>query len=212
MRSFLCLISLAFVVGLTSAPTATAQEDFHFGALGGLDFATFSYTPQPAYDVSRNARGNAGVFFAFELNETLSLETRLLWVRKSVKTQYPRFVGAANAQVSYASIPVLLKATLDTPRVRPFLCVGPELLIKTAASMSGTVNGNRIEVSDFDDQVRPWDLTLDLGAGVEVAMGPVAVVLEGLYSRGVTNISTESDDQFEDVKTSTFRLSAGLRF
>jgi opacity protein-like surface antigen len=56
-------------------------------------------------------------------------------------------------------------------------------------------------------------MALDIGAGVEIPMGQVAVVLEGLYSRGLTNIvpGAEGDD-FEDVKTRTFRVSAGLRF
>jgi len=97
--------------------------------------------------------------------------------------------------------------------VRPFLLAGPELLIKTDAGMSSTINGNRLEEPDFDDQIRTRDMALDIGAGVEIPMGQVAVVLEGLYSRGLANIvpGAEGDD-FEDVKTRMFRVSAGLRF
>jgi len=67
-----------------------------------MNFTRMSFTPQPEYDVMNNSRTNGGVFVTFDLNQILSLETRLMWVQKSVKMEMAAagIVGAGTAKAA----------------------------------------------------------------------------------------------------------------
>jgi hypothetical protein len=205
-------IPLALTLTLTGALLADADDRrVHVGAVGGLSFTKLTFKPETLFDTSSITNGYGGGVLVLDLSAPVALEARLLWERRSVS--FSGFGGTGQARVDYLGIPILVRVAAPKPGVRPFLVVGPELLLKTGARLTATAGGVKIEEEDFDSQVRAHDVALDVGAGVEIPVGRLSLGLEGLYSRGLRNVAVATEESNVDVaKTRAFRLTIGIRF
>jgi hypothetical protein len=202
---------LILVWGTTCAPEAGA-EDVYYGVLGGANFSKVVFTPDLEFDWDGGTSPIGGAFLGLDFGESLSVETRVTFVRTSAE-----IVATANglratgeAQVDYLSVPLLLRVRLRGHAVAPFLVAGPELGFKTGAQLRTTINGVTQDDPEFDETIASRHYSLNIGSGLEIPAGKITVILEGLYSHGLNDIDEGSD--VEQAKIRGFRVTAGLRF
>jgi opacity protein-like surface antigen len=196
------------------AAGASAQDAFHFGALGGATLSSVSFSPPPLFETNSRTVGNAGVFVNYGWNDRFSFDARLMWVKKSVvlATSLPG-ADSGRTNMSYVTLPVLLKARIGAWRLRPYVVAGPEAQLKRGqATTTYRQSGIERELAGFDQQFRSWDVAVNVGAGLEIPAGPLSMVLEGMYSHGLRNIVATDRSDFDAIKTRSLRLGAGLRF
>lgn len=206
--------AVLLTAALAAGSRAQAQDGVQWGALAGPTFTSVAFSPDSLFDTNIRTVGSGGIFVSRALSETLSLDARLMWVQKSVAlSSSTPGAEAGRTSMGYATLPVLLKARVPSSRVRPYALAGPELQIKMGtARLTYTMLGVEEEVGAFDEQFRSWDLALDIGAGVEVPAGRLAVFVEGLYSVGLWNIVRPERSDFDEIKSNNLRVSAGVRF
>jgi hypothetical protein len=204
-------VALILVWGTTCAPQAAA-EDLYFGVLGGANFSTIVFTPDLEFDVDGGTSPIGGAFLGLDLGESLSVETRVMFVRSSgdIDASADRLRATGEAQVDYLSVPLLVRVRLPGHAVAPFLVAGPELGFKTGAQLRATVNGLTEDDPEFDENIASRHYSLNIGGGLEIPAGKITVILEGLYSHGLNDIDEGRD--VEEAKIRGFRLTAGLRF
>jgi hypothetical protein len=206
-------LGLALVALTLVDPSGAGANDrrVQLGALGGASLTDITVRPGTVFDSSGGRSGHGGVFVSVSVSAPVSVEGRILWEPRSVDLSQANV--AAQARMDYVGIPVLVRVSSHGPRMRPFLVVGPELLLKAGARLTAKVDGIEVEEEDFEDQVRGYDVALDAGVGAEITVGRPALVLEALYSHGLLNVAVPATGGRVDVaKTRAFRLSVGLRF
>ncbi len=206
-------LSVALLALALTDPSAAKADDhrLQFGVLGGASFTSISIEPETIFGTTGATSGHGGVLLSLNVSAPVSFEARLLWEPRVVELADVNSAG--QARVDYVGIPLLIRFAPGRARVRPVLVVGPELLIKTMARLTATVDGVRIEDDNFEDQVRATDVALDVGAGAEIPVGRASLILEALYSQGLRNVAVRQGGGSVDVaKTRAFRLSGGIRF
>jgi len=202
---------LILACGTIGVPQADA-EDVYYGVLGGANFSTVVFTPDLEFDWEDGTSLTGGAFLGVDLGESLSVETRVTFVRSSAG-----LVAAADglratgeAQVDYLSVPLLARVRLPGHAVAPFLVAGAELGFKTGAQLRATINGGTEDDPDFDESIASRHYSLSIGGGLEIPAGKITVILEGLYSHGLNDIN--EGPEVEQAKIRGFRVTAGLRF
>ncbi len=105
----------------------------------------------------------------------------------------PEFNYIKKQYANYITIPILLKLKIESPVFRPFIVAGPAIALN--------VNG---------PGANGVDLSLDLGAGLEVEVLPkFSVVAEGRYSLGFLNVSSTAG---RDIKSRDISVMLGVHF
>jgi hypothetical protein len=102
--------------------------------------------------------------------------------------------------LSYFEIPVLLRLNLPLPIITPFAMAGPSIAFLTGATAAGV---------DAKSSFNGTDFGLIFGAGVEIAMGPVAaLVAQFRYEMGLTDVTKSA----VDAKNKGVQITGGLLF
>jgi hypothetical protein len=206
-------LGMALLALTLADPSGAKAGDrrLQIGVLGGPSFTNITIEPETIFGTSGVTGGHGGVLLSLNGGAPVSFEARLLWEPRSVEIS--NVSSAVQARVDYVGLPLLVRVSLGQARVRPLLVTGPELLIKARARLEGTVDGVHFEDESFEDQVRATDVALDVGAGVEIAVGRASLILEALYSHGLRNVAVpQSGGNVDVAKTRAFRLSGGIRF
>ena len=151
----------------------------------------------------------------------IGLQPELLYVRKGARLfSTDVSIGGldlgdfgTNLDVDYLEIPVLLRLSL--PLAEPLdvrLLAGPVASLKVDEKLTTT---GLIGYSLDTDQVKTTDFGIAAGAAVAIHSGDLAVVGEGRYTFGLTNVSDLSIEDVSlggDVKNGSIYLMAGVEF
>ena len=111
-------------------------------------------------------------------------------------------------KVDYVEVPVLLYLPLTTGiGVSPYIIGGPSFAFEIGCKVEAESGGTEISDDCGDDfQRKSIDVGLTAGAGLEFPLGPGAVLIEGRYNFGLTNVA---DLESVNIKSRTPAVLAG---
>ncbi len=156
-------------------------------------------------DVGVRAGFHAGILLSVDIASNLALQTEILFTRKG----FGEGDGNVALKVDYVELPVL--AVIKIPgTVSPHLTVGAFLGLEASCTASTAIVGNTAcsEIAT-GPATRGADSGLVFGGGVELDIGFASLLLDALYSYGLTDVS-ETSSGVESIKTRTLYLSVGL--
>lgn len=167
-----------------------SSRAYHFGLRGGMNISNMSVDPQDLEDGGSLKSFAAGAWWGLPLTRRFTLQAEALY---SVKGDAESGDGyTASTQMSYIDVPVVAKiGFLHGALFQPSVFLGPEVSVNVSASSKLEGEGNVIDV-DVKDQVRPLDLGLVVGGGVDFPVGGRTYGVELRYSRGLGNAAGES--------------------
>jgi hypothetical protein len=162
----------------------------HFGFKGGMNISNMSTDPANLEDSGSLRSFAVGAWMGIPLTRSLTFQTEALY---SVKGDAESAGGyTASTHVSYIDVPALAKVGfLHGAPFQPSLFLGPSLAINVKAD-SKLEGGDSDIAVDVKDQVRPLDIGLVLGGGVDFPLGGRTYGVELRYSKGLSNAAGES--------------------
>ncbi len=182
--------------------------------LASLDAPVFSFAIGPkagvnlsgvnAGEVSTERRfGFAiGATIDFRATEPLGVTIEPLFVQRGAN-----LTNSGTLELGYLEIPVLFKAKLGMPDLHFYGVMGLNPAINL--SVSGQFNG----VSVSRDDLRNWDLGMDLGAGGAYRTSPTVWISSELrYTHGFMNVVTGSAGPLQEWRTRDFKFLTGVTF
>ena len=198
---------LVVILSIGVAGSAHAQR-IAVGARGGLSIATADVEGAIfTEDVGTLTKFHAGPLINIEISRYLALQTQFLYSRKG----FAEGDGAVSIDVAYVEVPVL--AMLQIPGgISPHLYAGPVLALESKCTASTAIAGEEsCDDATTAPRTKGADSGIMLGGGVKLDAGPGFVLLDVLYSYGLTNVGQVSDD-VESIKFRTLYLSLGYAF
>ena len=154
-----------------------------------------------------------GGFIRFGL-AGLALQVDVLGVTKGAEIADP-VDGDFNLKLEYIDVPVQLVFSPGASRFSPYLMVGPSFGFETGCEFEFEVDdGDNASVDcDAEDdsfQRKSMDIGVTGAAGLQIPLGPGALLLEGRYTHGFTNIvDSQSATDDSKVRNRMFGLFAG---
>ena len=214
-RLVTAVLVLAAAAALAAAP---ARAGMAFGVKGGV---SISQVQADLLDTDNRTGFVGGVYGAFDLTPMVGIQPELLFVRKGAKLfstdlevgGIPLGEFGTTLDVDYVEVPVLLRVSL--PVAEPLgvrLLAGPVASLKVDEKLSTT---GLVGYSLDSDQVKTTDFGIAVGAAVALRQDTFALVGEGRYTFGLTNVSDLSIGDVAlggDVKNGSFYLMAGVEF
>jgi len=190
---------------LVAAPAAEAQT---IGFKLGASMSTVSVEDDEGVNIdSRTAFGGGG-FIRFGMGR-IGIQPELLFLSKGFSADAPGD-DDVDLQLDYVEIPVLLHLPLSMgTSFAPYVFGGPAFAFEV-----GCEAGNDAVTIDCDEDGadlfdrKKTDVGIAAGAGLEFAMGPGSILLEGRYTWGLTNLN-ESDNESESLKNRSAFFAAG---
>jgi hypothetical protein len=135
-----------------------------------------------------------------DLGERLAVATRPMFVGRGADIEALPGVGEvaalgpgshARTELDYIELPLLLKYSLPTEGVRPYLIAGPSLGIRldaTGVTKFGTAPEERESIEDLETT----DWSLMAGAGLGANVGSACVFAEAVYALGLTDLNEDA--------------------
>jgi hypothetical protein len=204
MKRVLCAVFIA-AAWLAVPVSASAQQ---IGIKGGINFASLTPEEDEDPEISRRRGPVGGVWVSTPLGNRLSLQVEALFAEKGVTFEANPFgLDYAKIRLRYLEVPVLVRRDLGSagPVARVFVVGGLAPAFELSARSTVSFQGE-VRTRDFGDQIKPFDLGLLGGIGVEV--GPALV--EARYTFGVLHIN--EDDNGDRIRNRVFGVMAGFRF
>ncbi len=190
--SVVVILLLASSVGLAQL---TFKGGLNMGTIGGDDAEVFG---TPSYRTGFVAGA------AFKLNlVVLTIQPEILYVQKgnvykdvplAALTGLP-IAGTAKLtnKADYLEIPVLVKLSpLPLPVVKPYVEAGASYAILLGAKMQVEYQGQS-EEEDIKESVAKSDLSLIVGAGVDLSLGVFGLNVDVRYVHGLTKLDKEGE-------------------
>jgi hypothetical protein len=201
-------LSGLIVLAVVSSPSVAVAQDVAYGVKGGLNLATVSFDPELPLDYGLRLGIVAGAFVSLPLGSRLAVQPEALFSQKGAAVDDNGV--DATLRLDYVEIPVLLKYSLSAARTpggtSVFVFGGPAVAFKIRAEASATFGEETID-DDIDEDIEDMDLGIAFGAGV--AFG--RVMIDGRYTLGLSNISTDEEEGGK-ARNRTLSVLAGFRF
>jgi hypothetical protein len=144
----------------------------------------------------------------------IGIQPELLFVTRGFKVdETDPEIGEVSSKLKldYIEVPVLAVLPLSMGAgLSPYVFAGPSFAFKLGCKAD--IEGEGVDISadcdegEGEDPFKSTDIGATLGAGLEFPMGPGALLVEGRYNFGLTNIAEGED---ADVKTRTAAVMAG---
>ncbi len=132
----------------------------------------------------------AGLVLGWQASPRLALELQPTFVTKGDEPWDMACVPCtvrpphAATRLSYFELPLLLKYSLRTHGLQPYLLAGPALALRRDATR--VLDGK--DAADLDAHVKGTDLGLAVGAGLALPAGRLRLFAECQYTAGLANI------------------------
>lgn len=183
---------LSIAVLLVLAASGPARADSILGVRGGVCVASASLDINQTFDKD-NRTGFAGSVFLSNGSGLLAIQPEVSYVQKGVEDA----ISNGGVELDYLELAALLKAGIPLATLRPhvFGGVGADFEVKHDTELA-------LDTSSMD-----WNLIF--GADLEILFGQLAVVVDGRYALGLTDVSKTSDI-VSDLKNRAWIFSAGL--
>ncbi|NQT25136.1 PorT family protein [candidate division KSB1 bacterium] len=181
----------------------------NIGVLGGINLANVDIDPLEEVELSNLTAFGFGGVLDFNLNEMLTLHLELMYLQKGVNGKWD--IYDLENKVTYLEVPILLKYSIGTGNIKPYLIAGPTIgyLLSGTGKISG---GGYSSEEDLKETTKNLDYGIGLGAGVGMPMGNNSIFLEARYAMGLANINDDPDDPDTEVKTKGIQIFAGITF
>jgi hypothetical protein len=219
--SVVALLAVASIFSVSSTasadpakPAATRSESVaasprvRVGILVAADLATASVVPSPGTIASRRFLGGGGALDV-RLGGPLSFDSRVVFSRKGARLVLDRADRFQEVTADYLAAPLLLKVR-GRGAMKPYAVSGLEVAFRLSARSLQKDGQNQL-AAGITEHVRPVDLSLAIGGGVERQSTRFALFAETLYAHGLRNVFRDSWD-VEAARTRTVTFSAGIRF
>lgn len=178
------------------------------GVLIAADLATASVAPSPGTIASRRFMGGGGALDV-RLGGPLSFDGRVVFSRKGARLVLDRADRFQEVTADYMAAPLLLKVR-GRGALKPYAMSGLEVAFRMSAR-SLQRDGQYQLATGITEHVRPLDLSVAIGGGVERQAARYALFAETLYAHGLRNVFKDSWD-VDAARTRTVTFSAGIRF
>jgi len=197
-------------------PAVPAAAQMTFGVKGGLVSSTLKLsgaqasTAQPF--MKRRSSYAGGAFLALG-SGLLGLQIEAMYVQKGVKLDDKPDNATGVFRSAYLELPALLRLSVSAGKARPYLYAGGaaaiELKCEGEVTFQGTTtNGSCADAeSQSGTQRRKLDLTGLGGAGVQVPVGGVSLLIEARYARGLRALNKSGDT---DAKNEALSFLGGV--
>jgi len=208
MRRFSTVIIAGAAALAVSASSVDAQT---IGFKLGASMSKFSSDgTTDVYDFMTSFAGGGFVRFGFG---RLGIQPEILSVTKGAEIDGGGTGGEdASYKIEYVEVPVLLHLPLTYgASFAPYVMGGPAFGfdIGCEESLGGTETDCDDVTDGFLSERKSIDIGLSAGGGLAFAMGPGAVLVEGRYTWGLTNINDSAVPDPIDVKNRSILLLAG---
>ena len=182
----------------------------------GPSFSKMDIGDETANDLMKNLTSvGGGGFLRFGM-AGLAMQGELLATTKGFKFEDPDSDDNAELKLTYLEVPLLARFGLGTGTISPYVMVGPTFSYELSCSGSLTFFGETASGACDDDGEESFRKKFDVGAtgvaGLEFAMGPGAILVEGRYNHGLRNLADDDSDPDFKMRHRSFALMAGYSF
>ncbi len=204
---------LLLIVLLALCLVLPANAQINLGALGGLNLAKIDYEPlEEGIEISYYVDFGIGVVLDCRLNKSISLLLEPLYLKKGVKAEDLPWQQKWEFNLAYLEIPMMLKYSFTAKNIKPYVMAGPSIGFNRWAKAKVSWEGHS-DVWGIKWGTKSIDYGISFGAGVNVPMGNISILVETRYTLGLTNIN---DGGFPDsdavVKTKGIQIFCGFTF
>ena len=206
-----------FLLPISLIP-ASAQMSLGFRA--GVNLATWSVNdPVAPSDPQSVLLLQVGMPLLVPINDYLAVQPELTFLQKGVEEEEidQGSTTTVQAVINYIELPILLKGTFGSEKVKAHLFAGPSLGYALNGKAKGTADilGTKITIEediDFEeDEISRLDLGLHLGAAVLVPVGSGDLMFDVRYMLGLINIDDAQVNNIEAYNRG-LALSIGYLF
>jgi hypothetical protein len=200
MKKLIVTLTVVFLVF-----SYKAQSEIDFGMIGGLNSSSLSLKPADNFNVEGRTTFGVGLFMNAYANEILSVQITPMYLQKGANAKYDiNFLNYTEFRSDYIEIPVLLRMNFDSGALKPYLLAGPSLGFQLNSTyLDG--NGNEVDISD---KTKNLDLSLVIGAGLEIEFDKLSLFGQLTYSHGLSNL--DNSDGFFDFTDEIYTRSIGF--
>ena len=192
----------AVFISVLSINLSFAQADFQLGVKGGLNIANV----QTDIDTDGKTGFHAGAFATWKFGR-MGIQPELIFSKQgfAFNSQSTNLDIETDFNISYINVPIILKVYF-VKGVN--LQVGPHIGFAIKSELETTAAGNSITI-DIKDDIRDTDLSLAMGAGIDL---PFGLNLSARYNLGLSNIAVENSIDGGETRNRVFQVSVGYAF
>jgi len=219
--SVLFLLPLLFILFM---PKANGQVKI--GVQTGINVTDLNVDlSQEGFKTATRTRFIAGGILTFDFIPLLTLQFEPAYIQKGATVNFQFVENNITADIegtisaNYVELPLLLKLTIPSVIIKPYLLAGGSVAFKVGDAKlnveKATVNG--VDFIDFVPaeerdqtlQVKNNDYIVSFGAGVELPISLISLLVEARYDIGLTNLNNDPTDDTE-YKTRGLQVKAGI--
>ena len=198
---------LVLVLAPALLPLGTAAADgFEVGAIFGAFRATIGGSNPKGSSFAPRTSGSVGVSIAYPLSRDVSLlfEPSYTVLGASVEVDSlssPEKLGLMDVRLPYVAFPVGVRVSSLGGRAFVIGQLEPRWLQKAEAELLIEPKTTQ----EITDQVEPFDLAMNMGAGYALPWKPLHLSLELRYTQGLLNLDDGVSDEVEAPFPRRFR-------
>lgn len=198
-------ISLLVAVVLISATAAYSQLGFQLGLKGGLNFASLDIANPTGFSTEGATGWHIGAFTTIKITK-FAIQPEIIYSAQGGDISVSGVADALSTDLDYVTIPIMIKFYLVGGLN---LQAGPQfgILLNGEQEIIDPLSGN-VTTDDIKDFISSSDLSLGLGAGVDL---PFGLNLGVRYNLGLSDIN-DTLAGFDETKNKVFQVSIGYAF
>jgi opacity protein-like surface antigen len=201
------LILTLTVVFLLFGYKAYCEVDF--GVIAGVNSSSLKIEPAEDFDVEGRTTFGAGLFMNLQANDFLSLQVTPMYLQKggNAKVDFD-FLDYTEYRADYLEIPILIRLNFDAGMIKPYLLAGPSL----GFQLNSTYLNSDGEEVDISNDTKNLDLSLVLGAGLEIELDNLSLFGQLTYNHGLSNLDNSDGilDFTDEIYTRSIGFYVGL--
>jgi hypothetical protein len=144
-----------------------------------------------------------------QANDFLSLQVTPMYLQKggNAKVDFD-FLDYTEYRADYLEIPILIRLNFDAGMIKPYLLAGPSL----GFQLNSTYLNSDGEEVDISNDTKNLDLSLVLGAGLEIELDNLSLFGQLTYNHGLSNLDNSDGilDFTDEIYTRSIGFYVGL--
>jgi hypothetical protein len=207
MKKLTAALAIAAVVCLIALPKpAAAGVQFGIKAGGNMAKPTGADVDAIADTLKNKVGFVGGIFVAFNLSHSLSIQTEVLYTMKGAGLEETTVDGTVEGKLygDYLEIPLLLKLKFLSGGIQPFIFAGPYVGFKLSEKL--TVMGEEIPTEEAI--LKNNDYGAIFGAGLQLGRG---FHVDARYSMGLQKVLDAGTESI-DFKNGVWSATVGFAF
>jgi hypothetical protein len=202
------VLVIAAFAGLLALPQPAAAAQFGLKLGGNMAKVTGADANDIEGTLKSKVGFTAGIFLAFHLGRVVSIQWEAMYTMKGASFEYVDLEDTYTEKLygNYIEIPLLLKLTIPTPGIQPFIFAGPSVGFKLSEKIQ--INGEDIPLTE--KLLKNNDYGAIFGAGLNLGK---SFMLDVRYSLGLQKvIDTIEGETPIDVKNGVWSATIGIAF